>query len=149
MQIKIFTISVLDNTQSENDLNKFLRAHKILEVQNQLIQNNNSAHWCFCIKYLENSYNSTINSPKSSSKKIDYKTVLDEKTFELFSKLREIRKAIASEDGVPAYAVFTDEELVSISKLETISKPSLLTIKGIGDKKIERFAERVISRIKD
>ncbi len=149
MQIKIFSIPILDNGQLESELNKFLRTHSIVEMENKLVQNNNSTYWTFCIKYIENDYSSNDRNLKQSSKKIDYKTILDEKAFKIFSRLREIRKIIASEDGVPAYTVFTDEELSNIAKLETISKSTLLTIKGVGDKKIEKFAGRIINGLNE
>lgn len=41
-------------------------------------------------------------------KKVDYKKVLDEATFEKFSKLREIRKKVAAEEGISAFIIFTD-----------------------------------------
>ena len=33
-------------------------------------------------------------------------------------RLREIRKKVAADEGVPAFAVFTDEELAALAKLE-------------------------------
>ena len=53
-------------------------------------------------------------SQTASKEKVDYKLVLSEADFSLFSRLREIRKQIAIADAVPAYAVFTDEELAGI-----------------------------------
>ncbi len=41
--------------------------------------------------------------------------------------------------------VFTDEELAALAKLDELSHKKMLSIKGIGDKKVERFAERIIS----
>jgi superfamily II DNA helicase RecQ len=43
--------------------------------------------------------------------------VLDDATFKRFSALREIRKRVGQEDGVPAYAVFTDAELAEIDRI--------------------------------
>ena len=74
--------------------------------------------------------------------KVDYREVLDEATFKIFSKLREIRKKIATDEGLPAYAIFTDEELSNIAKLEEIAASKIQTIKGIGEKKVEKYAQR-------
>jgi len=142
MQIKIFTIPIGDNGSAVEEMNRFLRSNKILEVQNQLISNENGAYWCFCVRFIEKAYNLT----GESKAKVDYKSVLDETTFQKFSKLREIRKKVAVDEGIPAFAVFTDEELAGLAKLEKITAQNMLSVKGIGDKKVERFAKHFITR---
>jgi len=144
MQIKLFTIPIGDSGTALEEMNRFLRGNKILEVQNQLISNENGAYWCFCVRYLEKAFVST-DEPKG---KVDYKQVLDEATFKKFSKLREIRKKVAADEGLPAFAVFTDEELAGLAKLEAISQKNMLSVKGIGDKKVERFAKHFITELK-
>lgn len=79
--------------------------------------------------------------------KIDYKEVLDEPTFRRFEKLRKIRKQISAEDAVPAYAVFTDEELSGLAKLECVNLENFTSVNGIGQKKMERYGERFLSRL--
>lgn len=142
MQIKIFTIPIGDNGAAVEEMNRFLRSNKVLEVQNQLISNENGAYWCFCVRYIEKMFN-LMNESKT---KIDYKQVLDEATFQKFSKLREVRKKVATDEGIPAFAVFTDEELAGLAKLETITAQNMLTIKGIGNKKVERYAQYFITK---
>jgi superfamily II DNA helicase RecQ len=137
MQIKLFTIPIDDNGRFLNEMNAFLRSHKILEIQNQFSSNENGAHWCFCVKYIENAIYSNL----EQKGKVDYRTVLDEPTFQKFSKLREIRKQVAVEEGVPAFAIFTDEELAGLAKLPEITPKTMITVKGIGEKKVERYAK--------
>ena len=137
MQIRLFTLPIGDSGAALDEMNRFLRGNKILEVQNELISNENGACWCFCVRYFERTASATV----VAKKKVDYKQILDEATFQKFSKLREIRKKIAANEGVPAFAIFTDVELVGLAKLETISKKTMLSVKGIGDKKVERYAK--------
>lgn len=141
MQIKLFTIPIGDSGAAVEEMNRFLRGNKILEVENQLISNANGAYWCFCVRYVEKAY-----VPAEEQRpKVDYKKVLDEATFQKFARLREIRKRVAAEEGVPAFAVFTDEELAGLARLETITPKTMLSVKGIGDKKVERFARHFIT----
>ncbi len=143
MQIKIYTVPVSDNGTYTEELNRFLRSHKILEVENHLVSNQNGASWCFCVKYIS----SQVPYQKGNVIKKDYKHELDDETFKVFSKLREIRKQLAAEDAIPAYAVATDKELAEIAKLKTIDEKSLLTIKGFGDKKLEKYGKRLMELI--
>lgn len=127
------------------EMNRFLRGYKILEIQQQLISNEHGASWCFCVKYIEG--NSSFALSSEQKVKVDYRTLLDEATFKIFSRLREIRKAVALEEGFPAYTVFTDEELSNIAKLEEITRSAMQSIKGIGQKKVEKYAARFIQDI--
>ncbi len=142
MQIKLFTVPIGDSGAALDELNRFLRGNKILEVQNHLISNPNGAYWCFCVRYIEKTFRQT----SDTKTKVDYKQVLDETTFKKFSKLREIRKKVAADEVLPAYAIFTDKELVELAKLETITEKALLSTKGIGDKKVERFGKHFITQ---
>jgi len=141
MQIKIFTVPISDNGSAQIELNTFLSGNKILEIEQFFHQNEKGAVWCFCVRYLNN--NSGIFTP-NTPKKIDYKEVLNEKQFAVFSTLREIRKSIATQDAVPAYAVFTDMELAEITKLDTISENNVLQIKGIAEKRMSKYGTELI-----
>ncbi len=143
MQMKLFTIPVIDPLVGEEEINLFLRTHKVLEVNHEFFQTKDGAVWCFCVKYIEGGI------PDGKGKffqpaKIDYKNVLDEKCFAIFSILRECRKQIAQEEAIPPYAVFIDEELAGIAKLETITEQTITSIDGIGKRKAERFGKRIL-----
>lgn len=140
MQIKIFTVPISDNGSAQIELNKFLSANKVLEIEQFFYQNEKGAVWCFCVRYL----NSTTIFLKQLSEKIDYKEVLNEKQFAVFSRLRQIRKSMAMQDAVPAYAVFTDVELADISKLDSISENSVFQIKGIAEKRMNKYGKHLI-----
>ncbi len=141
MQIRLFTIPVGDSGTALEEMNRFLRSNKILEVKDQLISNENGAYWCFCVRYIER----TLNSVSSDKRKVDYRKVLDDETFKKFSRLREVRKKVAADEGIPAFAVFTDEELAGLAKLDTITEKNMLSVKGIGDKKVERFSKHFMT----
>lgn len=141
MQIKLFTIPIGDSGKALDEMNRFLRGNKILEVSDELVTSDSGAYWCFCVRYIEKPFVST----ETHKGKVDYKHVLDEATFQKFSKLREIRKRVAADEGVPAFAVFTDEELAGLAKLDKITPKTMLSVKGIGDKKVERYAGHFIT----
>jgi hypothetical protein len=90
MNIKNFTISIFDDGSMQEELNKFLKGNKVLDITQEMVQLNNSAYWCFCVKYLERAVNYTKSD--SSKKRVDYKEKLDEATFKKFSALRVLRK---------------------------------------------------------
>jgi superfamily II DNA helicase RecQ len=146
MQIKLFTIPVGDSGGAVAEMNAFLRGNKILEVENKLISNEHGAYWCFCVRYVERSFGAPEAGGEQKGGKTDYRKVLDEATFQKFSKLREIRKKVAAEQAISAFIIFTDEELAELAKLEEISEKSMMSIKGIGEKKVERFAKYFMTK---
>lgn len=140
MQIKLFTIPITNVSDYDEELNKFLRSHKIVEIEKQLLQLPTGAYWCFYISYVMPSV-----VEQASKEKIDYRTVLSEQHFVVFSALREIRKKIAADEGVSAYIVFTDAELAEIAQLSDLTLAKLKGIKGIGDKKADKYGKLLIN----
>ena len=133
MQIKIITVPAIGGEAMNEELNHLLRSKKVLQVEQQLLTTEQGVFWCFCVKYVDE------NSPFNKKPKVDYKEVLDEASFKRFSELREIRRITAKEEDIPAYSVFSDEELAEMAKVENLTIAAMKKIKGIGDKKAEKY----------
>lgn len=134
MQIKIFSIPVIGGEQMTLELNTFLRAKKILQTEGQLVTLGQSAFWTFCIRYLDDHP-----LPDKEKTKVDYRQVLDEETFKRFAHMREVRKKLAQEEAIPAYAVFTDEEMAGMAKINPLTLAAIKQIKGVGEKRAEKY----------
>jgi len=146
MQYKIFTIPITENDSETENLNRFLRANKVVKVDKELVENGDNVFWTFCVQYLLPPLTTPVGEKKE---KIDYRNVLDEHTFAVFSRLRQCRKAIADEDAVPAFAVFVDAELAEIAKLEEITEKNIASINGIGQQRAEKFGRRIIDKMNE
>ena len=139
MQLKVFDISSIGSETEIEELNRFMRGHKILDVDKQFYTtSDNVGHWSVILTYLPVQSSGNI-SHQEKREKVDYKTVLNEADFEKFTKLRALRKMLASDDAVPAYAVFTDAELAQIAQLSSIEEKMVMKINGIGEKRIEKY----------
>ncbi|WP_353485444.1 HRDC domain-containing protein [Haliscomenobacter sp.] len=134
MQIKIFNIPVTGGEMLQEELNVFLRSKKILQIEDQILGEGQTASWCFRIKYLEDQ-----TAGEKERAKVDYRQVLDEASFQRYNKMREIRRKVSQDEAIPAYVIFTDEELSALAKIENLTASSMKTVKGIADKKIEKF----------
>jgi ATP-dependent DNA helicase RecQ len=66
---------------------------------------------------------------------------------ELFEALRALRRAIASELGVPPYVVFGDVTLEELARVRPSSRARLLGVRGIGQHKAAAFGERFLAAI--
>jgi len=65
----------------------------------------------------------------------------------LFERLREWRAGVAREQGVPAYIVFGDATLRGIALVRPASRDELAEISGVGEKKLELYAEDVLALV--
>jgi ATP-dependent DNA helicase RecQ len=66
---------------------------------------------------------------------------------DLFEKLRELRRQLADEAGVPPYVVFGDAALVQMSAERPANKSEFLEINGVGQVKLERYGEAFLDVI--
>ncbi|MGL4847774.1 MAG: DNA helicase RecQ [Clostridium sp.] len=66
---------------------------------------------------------------------------------ELFSILRALRMEIAEKEGVPPYVVFGDNTLKELSTRMPLNKQQMLDVSGVGEKKIEKYADLFLEKI--
>ncbi|MBR0243629.1 MAG: HRDC domain-containing protein [Bacteroidaceae bacterium] len=135
MQIKILTLPAFNSDAMEEEVNKFLRSHRVMAVDRQFCPDH-GGYWTLCVSYQENG--GTSGPIVSRASKVDYREVLSPEAFGRFARYREIRKEVASQQGIPAYAVFTDEELAQIAQMEEVSVVAIAAIKGVG-KRAEKY----------
>lgn len=67
----------------------------------------------------------------------------------LFSRLKRLRQDIAKEQGVPAFAVFTDSSLVDMCVRIPTTPAQFLKVSGVGEIKLQRYGERFLQIISE
>ncbi|HWO11688.1 MAG TPA: ATP-dependent DNA helicase RecQ, partial [Polyangiaceae bacterium] len=58
---------------------------------------------------------------------------------EIFEQLKQLRRALADERGVPAYVIFSDATLLEMAAHRPTTPGQLLAITGVGPTKLERY----------
>lgn len=66
---------------------------------------------------------------------------------QLFARLKTLRKQIASSKSIPAFVVFSDATLRSMSALKPQSAAEFLNVPGVGEAKLDRYGTRFIKEI--
>jgi ATP-dependent DNA helicase RecQ len=82
-----------------------------------------------------------LRKDKVTQEKLDYDQAL-------FALLRQMRKDLADEGGVPPYVIFSDKTLVEMSAYYPQSLDSLLTMNGVGHVKLNQYGEIFLRVIK-
>lgn len=66
----------------------------------------------------------------------------------LFDQLRQLRKALAREQGVPPYVIFNDATLKAMAEQKPLSKQELLAVSGVAASKLKRYGQRFLEAIR-
>ncbi|PXW92091.1 RecQ-like ATP-dependent DNA helicase [Streptohalobacillus salinus] len=67
----------------------------------------------------------------------------------MFEDLRQLRKGLAEEEGVPPYVIFSDATLKDLTRQLPTTKQAMLQIKGVGEKKFDQYGEPFMQYIID
>lgn len=88
--------------------------------------------------------------PKSSSAKRTTKNALPEHIdVDLWEALRECRRQLAEEQGIPPYIIFHDRTLQLICEQRPKSVSEFAEISGVGDRKRDKYADAFLAVVKD
>ena len=141
-QFASFYVSPFGEKSVTEELNTFLRSHRIINVEKRLIDSERATGWVFLIEY-GNTDGKNTQAP--SSQRIDYREVLNPVEYALYDKLRNLRKEIAEKAGIPVYAVFTNDQLAVMVKKPPKSAKDLHSIPGVGESRVKQYGESFIN----
>ena len=64
---------------------------------------------------------------------------------ELFARLRELRRQLATKRGIPAYMVFSDAVLLAMAERRPRNAEEVLAISGVGPKKLAQYGDAFLA----
>jgi superfamily II DNA helicase RecQ len=151
MAYRFFQVPVRDSGAAEEELNRFLRGHRVLSVDRRWVDLGTESYWCFCVDYLETAASSGGSARPAGEQrgKVDYREVLNPEQFAAFVKLRTLRQAISKEEAVPVYVIFTNEQLAAMVQKGAASKSDLGRIDGVGEARIQKYGDRFLACLKE
>ncbi len=68
---------------------------------------------------------------------------------DLFEKLRQLRRRLATEQAVPPYVVFSDASLRHMAQLQPVTPDTFAAVKGVGDHKLEKYGSIFMDAIRE
>ena len=119
----------------------------MVDVRQEFVEAEGGAQWCFSIRWRDGSL--AKDTQKRAKAVVDYKEVLSPKDFVTFARLREVRKELAKTEQVPAYAIFTNEQLAEIAKALPVSAHALSKIEGVGENRVEKYGTQFLKLLKE
>ncbi len=137
MRLRFFLIPVYATAEGPADLNQFLAAHRVLAIDRQFVSDGPSSAWAVCVTY--DGGGGEARSAPARRGKVDYRDLLTPPEFAVFARLRALRKDMADGEGVPAYALFTNEHLMEMVQRRVTTVTALGTIPGVGQARVEKY----------
>jgi len=134
-----FYVSPFGEKSATDELNAFLRSHRIINVEKRLIDGERGTGWVFLVEYGTSTEGK--NSPGAPSQRTDYRETLTPVEYALYDRLRSLRKELAEKSGVPVYAVFTNDQLAGMVKSRPKSAKDLLAIPGVGEARVKQHGK--------
>lgn len=139
-QFASFFLACFGEQGNSEELNAFLKSHRIVNVEKRFVENNQNTGWAFLVEYGNEQKTFVPGTPK-----IDYKNVLSEQDYATFSQLRDLRKEIATRNASPVYTIFTNEQLVEMLKNPPKELKDFAKIKGVNETRVKEYAQEFIN----
>ncbi|RFC52445.1 MAG: Superfamily II DNA helicase RecQ [Verrucomicrobia bacterium] len=148
MPFEFIQIPANGQGNAKEELNKLLRGGRIASVRKEFVANGEDSFWAFCIEFLDGSVG-VMDKGRSgtSGPKIDYKELLTEADFAVFARLRDLRKTVSEKAAIPAYSIFTNEQLAAMVTGKVDSLTAMGSIPGVGAARIEKYGAAFLASL--
>lgn len=143
-QFMTFFISPFSEPASHAELNNFLKAHRIINVEKRLIDGDRGTGWIFLVEYTDSD---PSKSSYTMSSKVDWRDVLNPSQFAVYDLLRKKRKEIGDKTKIPLYGILSNEQLALMAQNPPKTKEDFLKIKGINEAKYKQWGDIFIKEI--
>lgn len=147
MAFEFIQIPANGQGSAKEELNKLLRNGRIASVKKEFVSNGEDSFWAFCIEFLDGSLGVADRVRSTSGPKIDYKEVLNEADFAVFARLRDLRKAVSDKEAIPAYSIFTNEQLAAMVTGKVDSLTAMGTIPGVGAARLDKYGAAFLASL--
>ena len=147
MTLRFFAIPACDPAGAETELNHLLAASRVLTIERHFVANGEASFWAVCVRIASGPgpLPEALKADQAGARRVDYREVLSEADFAVFARLRELRKSIADAEGVPPYAVFTNEHVASMVRGKVQTLEDLGRIEGVGPGRVDPYAARFLA----
>ena len=146
MKYHFTSIPAVGGEAAQAELNRFLAAHRVVHVEHTLVPDGSASFWAVCVRYTEGA--SSPAAPAAAGRKqVDYKEILSEAQFKVYSRLRDVRRTLADREGTPLYSVFTNEQLAAIAEKPIRTLDELGALPGVGPGRLEKYGAAILAAV--
>ncbi len=164
MTLRFFSVPALHAEPAAGELNRCLATERIAHVEKSFVADGAGSYWAVCVTVVddgddrrperrdgrdERGERSERGDAARRRGTVDYRELLAADEFALYDRLRIARKQAAEADGLPTYAVFTNDQLAAMVRGRMTSAAALATIDGVGEGRISRYGATFLALLHD
>ena len=151
MKLKFFDIPAEHSEAAEAELNRFLVSHRVSRVEKAFVSEAQGSFWSVVVTWVDGTDVKGASSEDASAraKGVDYREVLSGSEFSVFDRLRRVRKELALAEGLPPYAVFSNEQLAQFVQQRVVTEIALAAVPGVGEARLARYGEQVLQVLRE
>ncbi len=138
MQLRIFTLPFDEETEGFPDeiITEFCLNKKVLGMEAHFFLREGKPYWSVAVHY-------ELVLPET-----DKLRELDDSQKLLFQRLKEWRKETAAKEGLPAYLLATNAQLIQMIRLQCRTLESFKNVKGFGKQRVQKYGKRINELVK-
>jgi superfamily II DNA helicase RecQ len=129
------------------DLNEFLASHRVAAVHRETVVTAAGPMLLFVVQWSHDGRDRE--QTLSASERVDYREILDPDQFELFSRLRDVRKQLAVAEGIPVYKVFSNAQLAEMVRKRMHDRAAIAQIPGIGKSRVDKYVAAILPMLQE
>ena len=130
-------LPIQGDQQTEEELNRFLRSHRILQVERHFCSEN-GGYWALMVEYVDG--DPTAEAPPTQRReRKDFSEGLTDEEKQRYENYKVVRRELAQQHNIPAYLVFTNEELSILSRLSQLNDETVRGVKGIAPQRLKDY----------
>ncbi|MCB9759500.1 MAG: HRDC domain-containing protein [Alphaproteobacteria bacterium] len=148
MKFFFFHIPVMDPEPAGRELNRFLGTRRVIAVEKHLVNDGPRSGWAVCVTVADGPEAQAPPAGGGPPGRVDYKAVLPPEQFEVFARLRKLRKSMAEKEGVPPYAVFNNEQLARMVQEPVTTRAALARIPGVGPARVKKYGAAFLALLR-
>ncbi len=124
---------------AKEELNRLLRGRRVVSLRKEFVAQGQESFWAFCLEFIEGGGGERGQGERGVAERVDYKAILSEGDFQIYNRLRLLRKELAEKEAVPPYTLFTNEQLAEMVRRKAVSVAQLGEIAGVGGARMEKY----------
>lgn len=151
MKLKFFTIPIAHPEGPETELNRFLGAHRISRVEKEFVADGAASAWSVVVTWVDGAEPAIAQPATGAAAKaarVDYREVLSPPEFAVYDRLRTLRQDLAQAEGLPPYAVFSNEQLAAFVQRRISTEQALAAVEGVGEGRLQRYGNTFLELLR-
>ena len=150
MMYRTFVRAIPGDDSVEDDLNRFVATHRILDVKTQWTTRRSGAdetpYLVYLVAFLPGRGNdgAGVVAGGAANSRVDYAALLSPSDFSLYNTLRDWRKAQSEKESVKAFVICTNAQLAEIAKSRPKTIADLRKVEGFGEARADKYGEALL-----